>query len=69
MEWTLQLECFECGAHLVFANEKPEWLFEHGQRYVICPACGTKVEPAPKPRLDVSLNRAFAAFRPKASSQ
>lgn len=68
MEWSLELECAECGAHLRYTSEKPAWQFDQGRRWVACPACDAKVEPAPRPRLDASLNRAFAAFRAKAGS-
>ena len=62
MKWTLDLDCSECGAKVHFEDEKPDWKYERGQRYLTCPACEGRCEPSPRQRLDVNLGNAFSAF-------
>jgi DNA-directed RNA polymerase subunit RPC12/RpoP len=67
MHWKLKLDCVDCGATVTFEDEKPEWLGAGDERYVTCPACGGRAEASPRPRLDLQLNKAFGAFRGRAS--
>jgi len=68
MHWKLRLECSDCGARITFEDEKPEWASSSSdERYILCPACGGRAEATPHPRLDLGLNKAFSAFRTRAS--
>lgn len=68
MHWYLKLSCADCGARVTFRDERPEWQSEGEARFVHCPACGGRAEPQTRTAgLDLGLDKAFAAFRGKAS--
>ena len=67
MNWKLELTCHDCGAVLLYADERPQWQGSGSERYVSCPACDGHVG-LPSPGLDFGLDKAFGMFRSKARS-
>lgn len=63
MHWTVRLICQECSAEIRFEDERPEWKFERGQRYIDCPACGDRAFVPTGPLIDVALGSAMHNLR------